>query len=67
MRRGRRLARLDNPGVFVYVRHGRNAWQFELGHFLDPRGWETAAGPASLSSETLDAYRAVAALRPTAP
>jgi glycosyltransferase involved in cell wall biosynthesis/GT2 family glycosyltransferase len=66
MQRGRRLARLDNPGVFVYMRHGRNAWQFELGRFLDPRGWETVAGPASLSSETLDAYRAAAALGSTA-
>jgi hypothetical protein len=53
--------------VFVYVRHGRNAWQFEPGRFLDPRGWETVAGPASLSAETLDAYRAAAAPRPTAP
>jgi hypothetical protein len=61
MRRGHRLARLDNPGLFVYVRHGRNAWQLETGHFLDPRGWETVAGPPSLPGETLDAYRAAAA------
>ena len=26
-RKGKRLVRLSNPGVFVYVRHGRNAWQ----------------------------------------
>jgi glycosyltransferase involved in cell wall biosynthesis len=61
MRRGHRLAQLDNPGLFVYVRHGRNTWQFEPGRFLDPRGWEVVAGPTSLPGETLDAYRAAAA------
>jgi glycosyltransferase involved in cell wall biosynthesis len=61
MRRGRRLSRLENPGLFVYVRHGRNAWQFEVGRFLDPQGWEAIAGPASLPGEILDAYRTAAA------
>jgi glycosyltransferase involved in cell wall biosynthesis len=63
MRRGRRLARLENPGLFVYVRHGRNAWQFEVGRFLDPSGWEAVAAPPSLSGETLGAYRAAAVAR----
>jgi hypothetical protein len=66
VRRGHRLAQLDNPGLFVYVRHGRNTWQFEPGRFLDPRGWEVVAGPSSLPGETLDAYRA-AATRGIAP
>ncbi|HEX8114410.1 MAG TPA: glycosyltransferase, partial [Kofleriaceae bacterium] len=60
IRRGHRLAQLDNPGLFVYVRHGRNTWQFEPGRFLDPHGWEVVAGPSSLPGETLDAYRAAA-------
>jgi glycosyltransferase involved in cell wall biosynthesis len=58
MHRGRRLARLDNPGLFLYVRHGRNAWQFEVGRFLDPAGWEAVAGPPTLPGETLAGYRA---------
>ena len=36
---GKRLMRLSNPGVFVYVRHGRNAWHFNAGDFLNPDGW----------------------------
>jgi Glycosyl transferase family 2 len=67
VRRGHRLVQLDNPGLFVYVRHGRNTWQFEPGRFLDPRGWEVVAAPASLPGETLDAYRAAAATRAAAP
>lgn len=48
MRRGRRLARLANPGLFVYVRHGRNAWQFEAVHARaivrrSPRGMRVSA------------------------
>jgi O-antigen biosynthesis protein len=40
MGRGRRLVRLANPGVFVYLRHGGNAWrECKPGTFLDPTGW----------------------------
>lgn len=60
LRRGYRLTRLENPGLFIYVRHGRNTWQFEPGRFLDPRGWELVAAPAELPRETLEAYRAAA-------
>jgi glycosyltransferase involved in cell wall biosynthesis len=67
VRRGHRLAQLDNPGLFVYVRHGRNTWQFEPGRFLDPRGWEVVAPPPGLPGETLDAYRRAAAARMIAP
>ncbi len=59
-RRGRRILPLDNPGLFVYVRHGRNAWRFEVGRFLDPKGWLAGAAPPALSEATLDAYRAAA-------
>jgi len=60
MRRGCRVQRLDNPGLFVYVRHGRNAWQFDVGRFIDPSGWHEVGGPPLLSRATLDAYRAAA-------
>jgi glycosyltransferase involved in cell wall biosynthesis len=58
---GGRLARLPNPGVFVYVRHGRNAWQFEPGRFVDARGWSPVDPPAQFTGERLQAYRAALA------
>jgi O-antigen biosynthesis protein len=64
MRRGHRLVRLENPDVFVYVRHGSNTWRFEPEKFPDRQAWVSVAGPPSLSSETLEAYRA-AAVDPT--
>ncbi|HKV35420.1 MAG TPA: glycosyltransferase [Pyrinomonadaceae bacterium] len=46
MNRGKRLLRLSNPGVFVYLRHGSNAWrEFVPGHFLNPAGWERIEAP----------------------
>jgi glycosyltransferase involved in cell wall biosynthesis len=45
-RRGARLQRIDGDGLFVYLRHARNAWRFDCGRFLDPRGWRPAAEPA---------------------
>ena len=61
LRRGGRLSRLANTGVFVYVRHGRNAWQFETGRFLDPAGWRRTAPPPTFPAEALTAYQAAAA------
>ena len=61
LRRGRRLTRLPNASVFVYVRHGRNAWRFEAGRFLDPAGWQRTAPPASFSDDLLAAYQAAGA------
>ncbi len=39
-RRGHRLMRVPNGGLFVYIRHGGNAWRFSAGSFLDPHRWE---------------------------
>jgi len=47
MRSGKRLARVANPGLFVYVRHGANAWRFAPGRFLDSSGWRPVEGPAA--------------------
>lgn len=58
LRRGKRLARLVNAGVFVYIRHGHNAWRFETGRFLDPAGWERVESPPTFSAEMLAAYQA---------
>lgn len=45
LRRGARLRRLDNDGLFIYVRHGESAWRFACGSFLDPRGWRRTLEP----------------------
>jgi len=58
---GKRLMRLPNPGVFVYVRHGRNAWRFEAGAFMDANGWSRVDPPAALAPDLLEAYRSAAA------
>jgi glycosyltransferase involved in cell wall biosynthesis len=56
--RGKRLARLSNPGVFVYVRHGSNAWrEFTPGQFLDPAGWERIEPPLTFPAAALASYK----------
>jgi glycosyltransferase involved in cell wall biosynthesis len=60
LRRNHRLARLENLGTFVYLRHSGNAWRFEPGKFLDPRGWSESAPPTGFPPETLEAYAAAA-------
>jgi hypothetical protein len=61
LRARKRLLPLPNDGIFVYVRHGRNAWQFQPGQFLDPSGWDTIPSPAEFSTERLAAYQCAAA------
>ena len=63
MSRGKRLVRLANPGVFVYVRHGRNAWkEFAPGRFLNPAGWQRIEAPLAFPAAALDSYKAAALL-----
>jgi hypothetical protein len=62
LRAQKRLLRLPNDGVFVYVRHGRNAWQFQPGQFLDPAGWEMIPSPLGFSAERLAAYQNAASV-----
>ena len=60
-RRGQRLMRLDNEGLFVYVRHGSNAWrEYAPGSFLDPRGWRIIDRPPDFTSTHLSRYVAAA-------
>jgi hypothetical protein len=60
-RRGQRLMRLDNDGLFVYVRHGSHAWrEYAPGSFLDPRGWRTIDRPLDFTSTHLSHYMAAA-------
>ncbi len=56
--RGKRLLRLGNPGVFVYVRHGLNAWhEFVPGRFLSPAGWVRTQPPLTIPANALRAYQ----------
>ncbi len=60
--RGQRLLRLPNPGLFVYVRHGSNAWgEFAPGSFLDPSGWQRIAPPHTFAAEQLARFQKAAA------
>jgi glycosyltransferase involved in cell wall biosynthesis len=61
VRRGRKVMRLENAGTFVYVRHGRNAWKFDTGTFLDPSGWSETTAPNAFTSQCLQAYLAAGA------
>jgi glycosyltransferase involved in cell wall biosynthesis len=50
-RGGARLARLDGDGLFVYLRHGSNAWRFACGEYLDEDGWKHAPEPPQLEGD----------------
>jgi len=61
MQRGKRLMRLANPGVFVYMRHGTNAWrEFAPGSFLNPSGWERIDRPLMFPAQKLALYTSAA-------
>ncbi|MGH9866926.1 MAG: glycosyltransferase [Candidatus Polarisedimenticolia bacterium] len=58
LNRGKRLQRLSNPGVFVYMRHGSNAWKECVpGRFLNPAGWERTSRPFGFSARALSSYQ----------
>jgi glycosyltransferase involved in cell wall biosynthesis len=63
--RGARLRKLPNAELFVYLRHGRNAWTFTPGEFLDPRGWLPVPEPRLPAADR--AFYAARTARPTAP
>ncbi|WP_394829226.1 glycosyltransferase family 2 protein [Pendulispora albinea] len=63
LRAGARLERIANDGIFVYVRHGRNAWTFDAGAFLDPAGWSRIDAPSTLSADVLERYLALGGQR----
>jgi O-antigen biosynthesis protein len=59
---GRRLLELPNQGVYVYMRHGSNAWsECAPGSFLDPSGWQRVAPPHTFRAANLHAYQTAAA------
>ncbi len=59
-RNGKRLLRLANPGVFVYVRHKTNAWrEFAPGSFIDPNGWRRIPAPQDFPEQTLSFFMSI--------
>ncbi|HEY0408510.1 MAG TPA: glycosyltransferase [Pyrinomonadaceae bacterium] len=59
---GRRLLELPNQGVYVYMRHGSNAWsECTPGSFIDPSGWQRVSAPHTFRSAHLHAYQTAAA------
>jgi glycosyltransferase involved in cell wall biosynthesis len=54
--RGKRILRLDNPGAFVYVRHGRNSWRFPASVTSHVQGWERVTRPEAFSEQLLSAF-----------
>jgi O-antigen biosynthesis protein len=66
--KGKRVQCVDNRGEFVYVRHARNTWQFESGHFLDPSGWRRIPAPPEFPGCLIEAYRSASdAIDPPVP
>jgi glycosyltransferase involved in cell wall biosynthesis/GT2 family glycosyltransferase len=49
--RAARLRKVPGAGVFIYVRHGANAWSFRCGQHVDPRGWHQIDAPSSLQED----------------
>ena len=59
IRKGHRLRRLGNPGVFVYVRHSRNAWrEYAPGRFMQAKAWRRVDPPFLFPVETIPAINA---------
>jgi O-antigen biosynthesis protein len=69
VRRGARLQAVEADGIFVYLRHGTNAWRFACGGLGDPAGWQLMPEPdLPAQARAFYAARSAAAPRPsTAP
>lgn len=60
-RRGAVVQKLPNDETFVYIRHGKNSWQFTAGTHRDPAGWQVQSPAELIPAADLAFY---AALRP---
>jgi hypothetical protein len=67
LRAGARLERVENEELFVYVRHGRNSWQFQTGALHDRAGWRRIAAPARMTPAELGPYRRPDGAPPAGP
>ena len=62
-RRGARLQAVEAAGVFIYVRHGTNAWSFACGMAGGADGWELVPEP-ELPIQDRSFYSARSAVAP---
>ena len=60
IRRGARIKKLPNRGVFVYVRHQSNSGEFSPGYFVDRSGWWRVDHPPYVPDADLKFYRELA-------
>jgi glycosyltransferase involved in cell wall biosynthesis/GT2 family glycosyltransferase len=51
VRRGARLRAVEAAGIFLYVRHGANAWTFACGQAGGADGWELTQEPDWLAED----------------
>lgn len=57
---GSRLKALDAEGLFLYIRHGANAWEMECGEYAGTDGWEVVPEP-DMESNARAFYSALSA------
>ena len=58
-RKGACLHKLPHAHSFVYLRHETNAWQFPLGTYLNPSGWQQADPNTYIPVDDLSFYTAL--------
>lgn len=56
LQRGRRLLRIANNELFVYMRHSTNAWSFDVGRHLHASEWGRIPPPAVFGTGVLARY-----------
>ena len=52
-----RIVKLPNKDIFIYVRHGKNAWKFICGKFINPSEWEHIPAPKFLPKDDFLFYQ----------
>lgn len=57
LKKGARLKKVENNGLFVYVRHQSNSWVFQPGKYLNEKSWKPVASPRYIPSRDLEFYR----------
>jgi len=57
--RGARILKVPNSAVFIYIRHGRNTWQFQAGNHLEPDSWRKLEKPSYLPNEDWRFYESL--------
>jgi hypothetical protein len=60
---GSRLQAIDAEGLFIYIRHGANAWEMECGQYGGTDGWETMPEP-DMETYARTFYSALSAAAP---